>query len=179
MNNRPDLINVKRDASRMFVYFSQLMDKPVFDSNGESAGEIYDIVVKPSEVYPQSAALIIRKGFPNRKYALISWDIIASLDEKEVHLKITKDKLLFQEKHDNREELTLRRDILDQQVVDTFNHKVIRINDIHLLAVDHSFMVAHVDISLRGLVRRLGFEQAIDFIVCLVNKKSSYLNESI
>jgi CBS domain-containing protein len=177
MNNRPDLINVKRDAIRMFAYFSCLMDKPVIDASGEVVGEIYDIVVKPSEVYPQSSALIIRKGFPNRKYALTPWENIATLDEKEARLKISKDKLDFQEMHDNREELTLRRDILDQQVVDTYNHKVIRINDIHLLFVDHSVMAAHVDISLRGLLRRLGFEKITDFFVRLFNKKAAYLQE--
>jgi len=168
-------ISEKLNSQCMFVYFSQLMDKPVIDSQGELVGRLYDIIVKPTEVYPASANLIIRKGFPNRKYAVVSWHDILERDEKEIRLKIDKPKIVFSERHDNKEELTLRRDILDQQVVDTYNHKVIRVNDIHMLAVDHSLMIAHVDISLRGLVRRLGLEKIVDFIVGLINKNADYL----
>jgi CBS domain-containing protein/sporulation protein YlmC with PRC-barrel domain len=165
----------KLNAQPMFVYFSQLMDKPVIDSKGELVGKLYDIIVKPTEVYPVSSNLIIRKGFPNRKYTVVNWQDISEKDEKEIRLKIDKQKIVFAEKHDNKEELTLRRDILDQQVVDTYNHKVIRVNDIHMLAVDHSLMIAHVDISLKGLIRRLGFEKIVDFLVRLINKDAQYL----
>jgi len=162
---------------RMFIYFSDLMNKEVLDKDGDFVGAIYDIVVRPTEVYPQSALLIIRRGFPNRKYSLINWNDIQEIDEEQTRLKIEKSKLIFTERHNNKEELTLRRDILDQQVVDTYNHKVIRVNDIHLLFVDHSLMVAHVDISARGLIRRLGFEKFVDFLVGVLNKNAPYLKK--
>ncbi|MBP7217125.1 MAG: magnesium transporter [Candidatus Omnitrophica bacterium] len=54
---------------------------------------------------------------------------------------------------------------------------MIRINDIHFLFVDHALMVAHVDISTRGLVRRLGFEKVVDFIVRCFNKKAEYVTK--
>ncbi|MDD2752950.1 MAG: CBS domain-containing protein, partial [Candidatus Omnitrophica bacterium] len=152
-----------------------LMDQPVFDKEGELVGEFYDIAVKPTEVYPQSALLVICKGFINRKYGVIVWHDIQEMEEKAIRLKIEKGKITFREKHNNKEELTLRRDILDQQVVDTANHKVIRVNDIHLLRVDHSLMIAHVDISMRGLIRRLGFEQAVDFLMKICFPNSDYL----
>jgi len=163
----------------MFVYFSKIIDKKVIDKNNLFVGEIYDIIVKPSQVYPQSAFLIIRKGFLNRQYAIIKWSDILEFetDTNETKLNIYRKQIVFQEKHDNKEELTLRRDILDQQVVDTHNHKVIRINDIHLLFVDHALMVAHVDISGKGLIRRLGFDKLVDFIVRLVDKDSEYLSK--
>jgi magnesium transporter len=159
----------------MFIYFSQLMDKPVIDKNGNPLGELYDIIVKFTEVYPVSSGMIIRKGFPNRKYAVIKWADIAEIDQKEVVLHLDSANLKFEEMHDNKEELTLRRDILDQQVVDTHNHKVIRVNDIHLLAVENAMVIAHVDISMRGIFRRLGLEKFVDFVVRLANKNASYL----
>jgi len=172
---RPDIITLKRDASQMFVYFSDLMDRPVYDKHGAFAGKIYDIIVKPSEVYPQSASLIIRKGSINKKYASVPWSQIQELDEKEARLTIGRSHANFEERHDKKDEFSLRRDILDQQVVDTYNHKVIRINDIHLLFVEHAVMVAHVDISLRGLIRRLGFEKIADTLVRLVKKDADYI----
>ncbi|MFA6129726.1 MAG: CBS domain-containing protein [Candidatus Omnitrophota bacterium] len=164
-------------AAKMFVFFSRLMDRPVFDSQDREIGEIYDIVVKPSQVYPLSHGLIIRKGFPNRKYALIDWKDIEKLDKDETRLKIDKSKIDFGEIHDERKELTLRRDILDQQVVDTHNHKVIRVNDIQLLAVEQALMIAHVDIGTRGLFRRLGFERSVDWAVKIFNPKAKYLSD--
>lgn len=159
----------------MFIYFSRLMNKPVFDKNGEWVGKLYDIIVWPTEVYPQSSHLIIRRGFPNRKYAVIKWQDIQEIDNKDIRLKLDKSEIPFEEIHNNKQELTLRRDILDQQVVDVYNHKVIRVNDIHLLFVDHSLMVAHVDISTRGLIRRLGFENIVDFWAKLFNKNATYI----
>lgn len=170
-------ISTSINASKMFIYFSQLMDRPVLDKNGRVSGTIYDIIVRPSQVYPQSYALIIRKGFPNRKYAVVPWSDVLEIDRDEARLRIEEEKIVFAEKHNNKEELTLRRDILDQQVVDTYNHKVIRVNDIHMLFVDQYLMLAHVDISTRGLLRRMGFEKFVDFLVALVHKDADYLKK--
>jgi len=161
----------------MFMFFSQLMDKPVLDKQGKTVGDIYDLVVKSSQVYPLSDALIIRKGFPNRQYALINWANIEKIDTEGVQLKIAAGDLVFDQIHDEKKEFTLRRDILDQQVVDTHNHKVIRVNDIQMLVVDHALMIAHVDIGSRGLLRRLGFEKIVDLAVKLFNPQAKYLRD--
>ena len=173
ITNQPTSTNIS--AAKMFIFFSQLMDKPVLDKDGKTAGEIYDLAVKSSQVYPLSDALIIRKGFPNRKYALINWPDIEKINKEGAQLKIERSALNFFQLHDEKKEFTLRRDILDQQVVDTHNHKVIRVNDIQLLVVDHALMIAHVDIGSRGLFRRLGFEQSVDLIVKLFNPHAQYL----
>jgi CBS domain-containing protein/sporulation protein YlmC with PRC-barrel domain len=175
MNTPNHITNINISAAKMFIFFSQLMDKPVLDKEGKTVGEIYDLVVKSSQVYPLSDTLIIRKGFPNRKYALINWPDIEKIDKEGAQLKIEKSILSFSQIHDEKKEFTLRRDILDQQVVDTHNHKVIRVNDIQLLVVDHALMIAHVDIGSRGLLRRLGFEKIIDLIVKTFNSRAKYL----
>jgi magnesium transporter len=176
MDNQIKSSSAAEQLKRVFVYFSQLMDKPVLDKNDKFFGKLYDIVVQPTAVYPQSSHLIVSKGFFIRKYAVIEWKDIFEIEDRCVKLNMDKSKIIFKEKHNNKEELTLRRDILDQQVVDTYNHKVIRVNDIHLLTVDHSLMIAHVDISLRGLIRRLGLERFIDFLFRLLNKNAKYLS---
>lgn len=175
--NRINANSVNAKPVQMFIYFSQLMDNPVIDKNANLVGELYDIIVKFTEVYPVSTGMVIRKGFPNRKYAVINWSDIAEIDEKEILLGIDSSGIVFQEMRNNKEDLTLRRDILDQQVVDTYNHKVIRVNDIHLLAVENAMVVAHVDISIRGIFRRLGIEKFIDFLVSLVDKNVAYLQK--
>jgi magnesium transporter len=175
MNNQPQSDFNKNTQVGMFFYFSQLMDRPVIDKDGIRVGEVYDIAVQSKEVYPLSSKLVIRKGLVNRFYAGIMWQDVESVTPKRINLKVTRSQIVFSEARDNKEELTLRRDILDQQVVDTYNHKVIRINDIHMLPVDNALMIAHVDISVRGLLRRLGYEKLADFFLRLVNPEAAYL----
>lgn len=139
------------------------MGKDVLDSDRRFIGKLWDISAKTSEVYPKSDELIISKGFIKRYYASVSFSNVSEIDG-EIILNIKSDEVKFHTAVKDYEFL-LRRDILDQQVVDTFNHKVIRVNDIHLLKIDRELMVAHVDIGLRGLLRRLGWEKVLGFLI--------------
>ena len=61
-----------------------------------------------------------------------------------------------------QDEILLRDELLDKQVVDTFGAKIERVNDIHLLIVKQDLRVVHVDFGLRGLLRRLGWLRLVD-----------------
>lgn len=160
---------------KIFSYYSELLKKEVFDANNKFAGKVYDIALNLSaEIYPKASALIIVKGTFKKRFCEVSWDYIQEFDSA-ARLKLTLSSLEFQKnlpKHD----FSLNTDFLDQQVVDTSNQKVVRVNDVHLLRVDHQLYLAHVEVGLRGLVRRLGCEKLVDFFVRLFNRKSNYLS---
>ena len=158
-----NLEEAKIKAAAMFVNFSSLLGRDVLDHDHRFIGKLWDISAKTSEVYPKSDELIISKGFIRRYYASVPFLNVTEIDQ-EVVLNIKSDEVKFHPAVKDYEFL-LRRDILDQQVVDTFNHKVIRVNDIHLLRIDRELMVAHVDIGLRGLLRRLGWDKTFGFLV--------------
>lgn len=162
----------KAKAAAMFIYFSELMEKDILDCDHKFLGKVWDISAKTSEVYPKSDELIIKRGFLKREYAAIPFSKISEIDE-EIILSLKSDEILFSGSP-KEYDFTLRRDILDQQVVDTFNHKVIRVNDIHLLKIDRELMVAHVDIGLRGLMRRLGWEKMIALFVKMKEEMVSW-----
>jgi len=163
MNSNSILEEAKLKAAAMFVNFSSLLGKEILDCDRKFIGKLWDISAKTGEVYPKSDELIIVKGILKRSYASVGFANVAEIDG-EIVLKLKSDEIKF-DAIAKEYEFLLRRDILDQQVVDTFNHKVIRVNDIHLLRIDHELMVAHVDIGLRGLLRRLGWEKALGFLV--------------
>jgi len=165
----------RAEAAAMFIYFSQMLKKDVQDADGKFLGNIWDMSVKLGEVYPKVAEIVISDHIFKKIYASLPWSAVSSIDDS-VILNVKKDSIRF-EVSPKEYEFLLRRDILDQQVVDTFNHKVRRVNDVHLLKVDHELVIAHVDIGLRGIVRRLGWESAVDFIVKIVKKNSSYLKK--
>ncbi|MBI5124030.1 MAG: magnesium transporter [Candidatus Omnitrophica bacterium] len=150
---------IRAKAAAMFLNFSELLGKDVLDIDRKFVGRVWDISAKTSEVYPKSDELIVRKGIFKRPYASLPFSSVSEIDD-EIVLSLKSGDIKFTDTVKDYDFL-LRRDILDQQVVDTYNHKVIRVNDIHLLRIDHELMVAHVDIGLRGLMRRLGWEKWI------------------
>lgn len=171
-----NLNEAKLHAAEMFVNFSDLLRRDVTAFDGSYIGNVWDISSKLGEVYPRAEELIVYKGTAKRLYGCVPWTNVESVG-KEIVLGLKKDDVKFSPGIKDYE-LLLRRDILDQQVVDTFNHKVRRVNDIHLLKVERDLVIAHVDIGLRGLFRRLGWDRLIDFFVKLVDKNSRYLKEA-
>ncbi|HSR11792.1 MAG TPA: CBS domain-containing protein, partial [Thermodesulfobacteriota bacterium] len=59
-------------------------------------------------------------------------------------------------------EILLRESLMDKQIVDTHGAKILRVNDLHLLKVNRSLFLVHVDVGFRGLMRRVGLEKAAD-----------------
>lgn len=141
----------------MFVFFSLLLNKKVFDVDNQKVGVVYDISFQLPEQFPRAVSLVVSNGHSNRKYADVPWECVEGINVA-AKLSIPAEKISFTPVLGTYE-FTLRRDLLDQQVVDTFNRKVIRVNDVHLLRVDRELRVAHVDIGVRGLVRRLGWKR--------------------
>jgi len=147
------------------------MGMHVVDVQGQHAGHLHDIIMNlNTDIYPKASELVIRRG---KEYARINWDEIIYI-EQEVRLKKTVDKIIFF-KEMPKADFTLRRDIFDQQVVDMHDQRVVRVNDIYLLCVENQLYAANVDVGLRGIFRRLGWEQGIDFVVSRFKPQAPYL----
>lgn len=155
-----------------FIYFANLMEKPVYDSAGRVAGRFRDLVINPQDAYPPVTSIILYRGFWHKTFAEVpARDLV--LHEGRIQLNKATADLVFSPDL-NPDVYRIRKDILDQQVVDIHNHKVIRVNDVHLLQVT-PLRVVHVDIGTRGLVRRLGWESWIDALVQSIRPKAAYL----
>ncbi len=162
---------------QFFVYFSRFLGKPVVDMDGVCFARVYDLAFNlNNDIYPKARGVVVRRGsFFGRSFAEIAFADIERMTDK-VYLKVKRDAVVFSRvKVDG--EFELRRDVLDQQVVDIENKKVVRVNDVHLLKVESQYHIAHVDVGLRAMVRRLDWEPFVDFMMGLINPGSSYLRE--
>ncbi|HPQ80351.1 MAG TPA: CBS domain-containing protein [bacterium] len=158
----------------MFVFFTDLCKKDVVDRHGRWVGSPCDFTARLEEAYPRVTSLVVARGTFRKSYFVIPWKDVHQIQDG-FALKVSIDSLSSSHSYSDSELKTLRRDVLDQQVVDTFNRKVVRVNDLHFLRVDNDLRLAHVDIGLRGLVRRIGWERFVDGFVRLFHKHSSYL----
>lgn len=162
-------------AQAMFVNFSDIIKKTVLDSDGKLVGRVWDVSIKLGDVYPKADELIIYRDFWNRTYATVCWRNVINIED-DIIIDVKSHELKF-EKTIKGYEFLLRRNILDQQVVDTFNHKVRRVNDVHMLKVDHELVLAHVDTGMKGLLRRLDFEKILNLITKIFHIEPSFLKK--
>lgn len=160
---------------KLFVFLSEILGSPVIDAQGRRVGRLCDIAMRlNAEVYPRAAGCVVQRGLMRREYAYLDFDQV-DLIGPEFKLKKSAGALVFQPRR-WRNEFTLCNDVLDRQVVDTDNQKVVRVNDVHLLRVDNRLYLAHVDVGLRGLVRRLEWTPAMDWLVRVLRPESPYLS---
>lgn len=158
----------------MFVSYVNITAKDVFDKYNRFMGRPYDFLVQLGGIYPHFSGLILSKGTFRKTFSIISWDKIKRI-ENQIQLNIAEETIRFSEEYKMEGHISIRKGVLDQQVVDTFNRKVVRVNDIHLLRVDKDLRIAHVDIGMRSLLRRLGWEGFIDVVVKLLCPRARYL----
>ncbi|MBF0570063.1 MAG: magnesium transporter [Candidatus Omnitrophica bacterium] len=161
-------------ADQFFIYFSEILGFPVVDSAGFRVGRVYDLsIALNNDIYPRAKSIIIKKGVLASRYAEVPLTELHKIAGK-IFLKCSAASIRFQ-KDKVACEFGLRRDLLDQQVVDVENKKVVRVNDVHLLRVDNQLHIAHVDVGLRGIIRRLDWEPFVDALVRLFKREADYL----
>lgn len=167
--------------TKVFIFFTEITGKYLLGKNGNRVGKIFDLTVRPNEPYPRVISLVVSRGILKKTYAVVPWESIKTVvrnsvdGEEDYHLQFDVSELDFKDFYYAENDMALRKDILDKQIVDTFNRKVVRVNDIHLLKAENNLHIAHVDIGMRGLIRRLDAEEAADALIKLFNPKAKYL----
>jgi flagellar motility protein MotE (MotC chaperone)/sporulation protein YlmC with PRC-barrel domain len=137
-------------------YFSQLLNKPIWDASGRRIGRLIDMAMRWDSVSPH--VTVIKYG--KELNALIPVEWIASWSEEGLHLnKAYNPKFLYPLHED---ETFIGKWLLDKQIIDLKGSKLVRVNDVSFSLVekeDYQYLVmTAVDIGVRGLFRRLGME---------------------
>jgi len=135
------------------LYLSQAIGRPVLDANGEPLGKVDDLIVAVGDRYPPVTGLVVAT---DRRRIFMPWSHVARFDASGARLSTdTIDIAKFQQRAD---EIQLRADLLDKQIVDIDGRKVVRVNDLRLDDVDGKLHLVAVDVGAAGLLRRLGIE---------------------
>jgi CBS domain-containing protein/sporulation protein YlmC with PRC-barrel domain len=154
-----------------FLFFTDLVGKKVVSSDGESLGRLTDLVAVSGEPYPPVESLLVRSG---RTLSQIPWSAVASVNGNiELSPGASIEPAPTAPVADR---LHLGHEILDRQIVDIEGAKLVRVNDLHFLETKGQLRIAHVDVGLRGLVRRMGWQRPVDGVVSLLRPRARYLN---
>jgi CBS domain-containing protein len=135
------------------LYLSQAIGRPVRDRNDESIGKVADLIVAVGDRYPPVTGLVVET---DRRRIFLPWSSVEYLDASGAKLGTpTIDIDKFRQRPD---EILLRADLMDKQIVDIDGRKVVRVNDLRLDEVDGALHLVAVDVGAAGLLRRLGVE---------------------
>jgi len=137
------------------IFLSTLLRQSIYDIEGRRLGVLHDVCVTLDEAFPVVTALVVRSPLGNSlNDMIIPWYQVNSLEESKIHLVVKQPHIASYTPHSD--ELLLRRDILDKQIVDTQGFRVVKVNDLKLAQIKKTVRLVGVDISLSGLLRRLG-----------------------
>lgn len=155
-----------------FLFLSDLIGKKVVDAQGAVLGKVSDLVIATGEPYPPVESLEVRSRTARVE---LSWSAVAALDG-DVRLR-PEARPAPPPETPVPDRIRLAGEILDRQIVDIGGAKLVRVNDLHLLEAKGALRVAHVDVGLRGLVRRLGWQRVVDAAVRVLKPGAPYLKK--
>jgi magnesium transporter len=135
------------------VALSELLGAPVRDASGAVRGRVREIAVAPQDHPTRIAFLIVKTPDGERMLApgaitAAGASVRAGTEVSEWDPFTPSDGLLL-----------LKRDLLDQQIIDIHGRKVVRVNDVELESTptnSHLLLnILSVDVGARGAIRRL------------------------
>jgi len=152
-------------VKKNFIFLSQLIKIAAVDyTTGKKIGRTVDVIAGLGEMYPRVNALVIRRRMRRGKL-YIPWRNVKEIsEEKSITIESSGARQMKEVKLAETD-ILLKETFWDKQIVDISGAKVIRVNDLHLLREELTLWVAHMDVGITGLIRRLGWNRGITFIL--------------
>jgi CBS domain-containing protein len=137
------------------VNVTELLDASVHDAQGNYVGRVRELCIVPAEGAGRIGRLVIARG--SFQPLVARHDQISAVGPGRVELSANE--LQLETYQPDESWLTVRKDLLDQQIIDIHGRKVVRVNDIVLVELpvnSHTELrVTQVDVGLAGAMRRL------------------------
>jgi CBS domain-containing protein len=139
------------DAAPALLHLTDVVGGRLLDSDGAHLGGIDDLIVRLGEDQypPVSGVLATVAG----RQVLVPAEEIGNIQTGRVTLSSS---MLDLDRFERRpQEILLKDDLLDRQVIDVDGANLVRANEIELARLDGWYRVVGIDIGLRGFSRRL------------------------
>jgi len=151
-------------------YLSRLIGCKLFDARENVLGKIVDVYVQlpmnnqtavDNSHRPKIIAFCINDGKSVRNVSLINVQIVKFNTRYKVQCQSMTD--VPSDVLSNT--FLLKDTILDKQIVDINGRKLVRVNDVRMVALSSGAFVVAVDVGLEGLLRRIGIFKVLKAIL--------------
>jgi sporulation protein YlmC with PRC-barrel domain len=139
----------------MQLYATELMGAETYDAQGHFVGRVREFFIEPADQANRISHFLLSRG--RFQPLLARHDQIGAIAPGTMRLNCGEQELEVYQPNEAR--LAVRKDLLDQQIIDTKGRKVVRVNDVDLAEVRSNgnveLRLTQVDVGLPGAVRRL------------------------
>jgi CBS domain-containing protein len=133
------------------LHLSLVSGGDLVDQSGAKLGRIDDVIVRLGEdEYPPVTGLLVTVA---GRQVFVPADEVEEIGHGRVTLRALR--LDLQPFERRPQEVLLKKDVLDRQLINLDGARLVRANEIELARLDGWYRVVGVDVGLRGLVRRL------------------------
>ncbi len=148
------------------LFLTEILGAEVIDVLQRRAGTVRDLTAQVREPYPVVTGLVVSR----RRQEVIPWSAVRTFAAatREVVLRGGREEV--RPRIADQRDIWLGRDVLDKQVVDTDGRRVVRVNDLQLVASGGDLLLVGADIGVRGLLRRLGVEGVAKWVARLFHR---------
>lgn len=133
------------------IYFTELENLPTFDAKGEFLGRLADLGVDPSQNSLRVASYLIKR--PKKHMLCITHLQIQSVSVRAAQTSVPVEEIRCYAPDEGL--LRIKKDVLDQQVIDVNHRKVVRVND-----VDFDIQPVNGHTELRIMAANVGLAAA-------------------
>lgn len=137
------------------AYLSAMLRYGVSDAEGKPLGRLDDVLIRPHERFPEVVGIAVRERGKG-ELAYVPWPLVRTASHE--GLRLSPQFSPSSAYTPAEDDIHLRRDLLDRQIVDVSGQRVVRVHDLKLGAVGTQVLLTHADVGLRGILRRLGWE---------------------
>jgi hypothetical protein len=144
-------VNAASPEAPPILHLSTVIGSPLRDADGERLGKVEDLIVRLGGVgYPPITGFLVNV---TGRTSFVGVDRVSEIGPGGVVLRKAKIDLRHFERRP--EEVLLKRDLLDRQLINVEGARLVRANEIELALVAGSWRVVGVDTGPRGGLRRL------------------------
>ncbi len=139
----------------MQIYATELMGSEAYDAQGHFVGRVREFFIEPADQPNRVSHFLLSRG--RFQPLLARYNQVGAVAPGTLRLNCSERELAVYTP--NEAWLAVRKDLLDQQIIDTQGRKVVRVNDVDL--TEHKsngnveLRLTQVDVGLPGAVRRL------------------------
>ncbi len=138
-------------AAPLVLHLSLVVGGELRDAAGEKLGRVDDLIVRLGEdEYPPVTGVVASVA---GRQVFVPAEQVAEIAPGRVTL--AGDRLDLQHFRRRPQEVLLKKDVLDRQLINVDGARLVRANEIELTRLEGWYRVVGVDVGLRGLVRRL------------------------
>jgi CBS domain-containing protein len=141
------------------MYLSYVIGQTIKDPTGEEFGKLVDLIASPGPHLPVISGVVVKTG--RSEIRNVAWESFSYDEETErFSLAVSIDQVKDYEITD--EDLLLKTNVMDKQIVDVHDYRVVRVNDVRIEPSGDRLYLVGVDTGTRGLLRRMGLMHITD-----------------